>query len=131
MVAYSFKPRFAPLIVEGMKTQTIRAPRQRHARPGEDIQLFTGMRTAQCKRIATVRCTDVLAVEIWFEPNGQIGRITTDGLPVWDLDAFAVRDGFADAADMAAFWAETHGRGGQFTGVLIEWAAPQEGFGHG
>ena len=51
MVAYSFKARFVPLIREGLKTQTIRAQRSRHARPGELIQLFSGMRTHLCEKI--------------------------------------------------------------------------------
>ncbi len=47
MVAYSFKKRFAPPILfglthgplaEGMKRQTIRNDRKRHARPAEEIQ---------------------------------------------------------------------------------------------
>ncbi|MEJ0016825.1 MAG: ASCH domain-containing protein [Acetobacteraceae bacterium] len=45
MVAYSFKRDFAAPILAGIKRQTIRADRRRHARPGEVLQLYTGMRT--------------------------------------------------------------------------------------
>lgn len=126
MVAYSFKPRFDVPIREGWKTQTIRAGRKRHARPGEMLQLFVAMRTAQCRKICEdVRCTEVLQVEITFGEDGGIDRIETDGVPVMDLDAFAVRDGFTDSDDMAAFWCAEHGPVEVFHGTLIEWAAPR------
>lgn len=127
MVAYSFRARFEAPIREGWKTQTIRGHRTRHARAGEMLQLFVGMRTAHCRRIcADVRCTAVMALEIDFAPDGAILRITTDQVPVRDLDAFAIQDGFQDAGDMAAFWVREHGPLHQFLGVLIEWAAPAE-----
>ena len=126
MVAYSFHKRFIEPIRAGFKTQTIRAQRDRHARPGERIGLYWGMRTAQCtKIIPDPRCTAIMAVELWFGPARDIIRITTDEVPVRDIDAFAQRDGFTDAEDMAAFWATNHGLVCCFTGVLIEWTAPR------
>lgn len=133
MVAYSFNPRFETPIREGWKTQTIRATgRRRHARPGEMIQLYCGLRSPACRKIVPdVRCTDVMAVEITFArfPDGSpvIDRIVTDGVQVRDADAFAVRDGFTDADDMAAFWAKAHPEcmAGGFRGVLIEWHMPR------
>ncbi|NTT86908.1 ASCH domain-containing protein [Tabrizicola fusiformis] len=127
MVAYSFNRRFELAVREGWKTQTIRAGRLRHARPGELIQLFVGMRTQHCRRICDdVRCTDVMQVCISFDAEGEIDRIETDGVPVRDLDAFAVRDGFVGASDMAAFWRAQNGQrpGSTFSGYLIEWATP-------
>lgn len=133
MVAYSFNPRFETPIREGWKTQTIRATGgKRHARPGEMIQLYCGLRTAQARKIVPdVRCTDVMAVEITFArfPEGSpvIDRIVTDGVQVRDADAFAVRDGFTDADDMAAFWKAHHpdALAAGFKGVLIEWHMPR------
>lgn len=128
MVAYSFKSRFEVAIREGWKTQTIRRGRARHARPGEMLQLFCGMRTQHCRKIVSdVRCTEVMKVKIAFDADGAIEAIWTDGVRVRDLDAFAVRDGFTDSDDMAAFWAAEHGpmAGTEFSGVLIEWAAPR------
>lgn len=136
MVAYSFNPRFVEPIRQGFKTQTIRAHgRRRHARPGELLQLYSGMRTAHCQRILPdVPCLELMEVEIQFRA-GEITRIVTDGVPVCDLDAFAIRDGFADAVDMWAFWHDHHPQaveaatGGimvAFRGVLIEWARPAE-----
>ncbi|MFN3994860.1 MAG: hypothetical protein ACK4IU_18360 [Tabrizicola flagellatus] len=129
MVAYSFQPRFIEPIRQGFKTQTIRAIGQRrHARPGELLQLYSGMRTRHCERILPdTPCLEVMQVEIQFRA-GEIARIVTDGAPIRDLDAFALRDGFADAVDMSAFWRDHHPQvtSAGFNGVLIEWARPAE-----
>lgn len=123
MVAYSFQRRFAPLIREGLKTQTIRAERKRHARPGEMLQLFTGMRTAQCERIIPdVVCTSVLPIEINLS-SSRIERIEVGIVPIRNLDHFAVADGFIDIEDMSDFWLKHHGVR-PFHGVIIEWSMP-------
>ncbi len=131
MVAYSFKKQFADPIRFGMKTQTIRSKRTRHARPGEVLQLFTGMRTAHCLKICEdVRCTEVTEIEIIFDAEGEIETIWSDGAVMPDVDAFAVLDGFTDASEMAAFWRKENGTAPNsvFRGVLIEWAAPRADF---
>ncbi|MFO0729377.1 MAG: MT-A70 family methyltransferase [Nitrospiraceae bacterium] len=65
MVAYSFKSRFLPPIARGLKRQTIRAPRSRHARPGERLQLYAGMRTRHCyKIIPDPVCLEVCDIEL-------------------------------------------------------------------
>lgn len=127
MVAYSFKRQFVPLIRQGYKRQTIRANSlRRHVRVGELIQLYTAMRTVHCARILPdVTCIDVCPVIILFNDT-RITRIETAGIPVRDLDAFAVRDGFTDIEDMGRFWYDAHGGMTRFAGVLIEWAYPGE-----
>ncbi len=124
MVAYSFKKRFAEPILAGSKSQTIRAPRRRHARPGEQLQLYTGMRTKQCKLIARSECVGVDDVELWFDSptiivNGQRWGISKATRPTFD--DFARRDGFSDWDDMRAFWRAEHPNAERFTGVLIRW----------
>jgi hypothetical protein len=66
MVAYSFKSFFAPQIIAGLKCQTVRADRRRHARPGEAVQLYTGMRTRACHKLVTPDplCTQVRRIII-------------------------------------------------------------------
>lgn len=129
MVAYSFNPRFIEPIRQGIKTQTIRAyGLRRHARPGELLQLYTGMRTVHCTRILPdTPCLDVMPIRITFE-EGAIRKVWTDAIPVLDIDAFAIRDGFSDAVDMCAFWRQHHPETVHegFHGVLIEWARPAE-----
>lgn len=72
MVAYSFKRRFAEPILAGAKRQTIRADRRRHARPGEELQLYTGMRTKSCRLIARRTCVDIQRVILVFREPAQV-----------------------------------------------------------
>ena len=131
MVAYSFKKRFAPPIiaglrpgplVDGMKRQTIRADRKRHARLGEELQLYTGMRTRSCQLLGRTTCTAVAPVRLLLgrSPSVEIGgepTITDDA----ELDLFARFDGFANWPDLCAFWAAEHAEVSEFSGVLIRW----------
>lgn len=130
MVAYSFKRRFVVPIQVGLgqveridgteyqpKRQTIRADRKRHARPGEELQLYCGMRTkGGCFLIGRARCVSV-------EPIGFLvcsDCILQDG-KAWPVsDEFARADGFAGAKEMADFWHAEHGLG-PWHGVLIRW----------
>lgn len=127
MVAYSFRPRFAEPILAGTKDQTIRAPRagRGHVRPGEALQLYTGMRTRQCRLILRTTCLAVLPVQLFWRPAIAF---VVDGAPVPldDLDAFARRDGFTDADDMAAFWRAEHPALDVFEGTLIRWQPPTQ-----
>ncbi len=108
MVAYSFKARFAAPILAGTKPGTIRADRKRHARQGEEMQLYTGMRTRSCKLIMRAPCSKVWPIQILLERRPEI----IDGPEkVQDLNAFAVSDGFTDFDEMARFSGTTTTRG--------------------
>jgi len=129
MVAYSFKKQFVEPILAGTKCQTIRADRKRHARPGEIVQLYTGMRTRHCKLIAKRECIRVYPITLDFA-----GKEITIGGGAWrtiplvherirtpaKLDEFARADGFRDFDDMRSFWATNHGVE-TFKGVIIYW----------
>ena len=123
MVAYSFKARFVGAILEGSKVGTIRAEgRRRHAIPGEELQLYTGMRTRSCRLIARATCSSVDHIRLDFGSRGEPVRLNGDA---WfrregELDAFARGDGFRDWEDLRAFWAEAHGQP-TFSGVWIRW----------
>jgi hypothetical protein len=123
MVAYSFKMRFAAPFLAGVKAQTIRAERagrSRHARPGEMVQLYTGMRTRQCTKLGECQCIAVWPIELHLR-DGIV--FANDGW-IWtedDLDAFARRDGFRNWSEMAAFWAAEYPGVDVFEGVLIRW----------
>lgn len=123
MVAYSFKKQFGPPILANTKTQTIRAERlgrSRHARPGEMIQLYTGMRTRQCTKLGESPCIAVWPIELHLRDGivfANDGWIRTEE----DLDAFARQDGFRDWSAMVAFWAAEHPGVDVFEGVLIRW----------
>lgn len=126
MVAYSFKKRFTPEILAGRKLHTIRADRKRHARPGEEVQLYEAMRTKACKLIGRATCRDVDPIRIDFaEDRVEIGEIIGRSVETRaDLDEFAKADGFRSWDDMTAFWAKEHAEAfarGAWSGVIIFW----------
>lgn len=114
MVAYSFKARFALDVATGKKMQTIRTDRKRHARAGEPVQLYTGMRTKACRKLIDPDPICVLSTYCAVRPDG----ITLGDHPPMDRDEFARADGFADWQDMLAFFCPD---GKEFVGRLIRW----------
>lgn len=120
MPALSFQPRFVQPILDGVKDQTIRAPRKVPIRPGQTLHLFMGMRTKHCRRIATVMCIAVLPVTIrpfLYGGGVDLAGWGEDGM---DLELFARRDGFGSWAEMCDFWQDTHGALA-FTGNVYRW----------
>ena len=140
MVAYNFRERFAPLIASGKKRQTIREiGARRHARPGDALQLYTGMRTRNCRKILAddPKCRHAYAIQLDLSqrilkttryhpsptPVFVIDRVVIDDLGRLAgkrLEAFARADGFDTLADMADFFGRTYGTG-IFSGALITW----------
>lgn len=123
MVAYSFKARFEAPILARTKRQTIRAVgKRRHAREGEELQLYTGMRTRSCRLLGLALCESTRPIRLFLATDlvRIDGRATHSLFP--ELDAFAVRDGFGDWADLKAFWRDEHGSSVKdFEGVLVDW----------
>ncbi len=121
MVAYSFQKQFAEPILAETKGGTIRAGRKRHARPGEELQLYTGMRTKYCRLIARRTCLGVQPITLML----QLGQVWIDdrlvALGGVLLDTFAIFDGFGDWAALREFWRETHGSLKRFDGCHIRW----------
>ncbi len=117
MVAYSFNRRFVPAIESGIKSQTIRAHRRRHARPGERLQLYTGMRTRACRLIRDdVVCSrideiniDLMSLAGLAVPKTRVDLarilvrwsdklvVSVNGKPLdrAECEALATRDGFS------------------------------------
>ncbi|SFD74446.1 hypothetical protein SAMN05428997_14820 [Bosea sp. CRIB-10] len=133
MVAYSFNKRFVEPIATGhpatgvVKLQTIRADRTRHARPGELLQLYQGMRTKHChKIIADPICVAVRPLRL-FVVDAFVHFLDNDQTidTAEEIDDFARQDGFLHWADMQAFWQAAHPEASDpeqyFTGVLICW----------
>lgn len=124
MVAYSCKRQFEGSICSGTKRHTIRGERKRHARKGEILQLYTGMRTRQCRLIGTARCTDIRPITIIFDDTDpRAERVIIAGIRLDDdLDNFARSDGFGSWLELKAFWRANHPRiSNQFDGVIISW----------
>lgn len=134
MVAYSFQKQFAEAILEGRKLQTIRGERKRHARPGEEMQLYVGMRTRHCRLLARRMCISVHTITISFAGRDcDDGVVVTYGASARGIDnallklpdgkdALARRDGFSSWSQLKAFWRIHHPGIDRFEGVLISWA---------
>lgn len=120
MVAYSFKRRFIAPILAGTKRQTIRAERKRHARPGEELQLFTGMRTKQCRLLGRATCLTVQPIRMFIKARCVESEGDTISCRL-GTDTFACADGFKTRDELAAFWADNHPGIDPFSGVLITW----------
>lgn len=133
MVAYGFKSAFVSDIEARIKRQTIRLPRPRHARPGERVQLFLGMRTPACRKIIPDPvCIGVDRLVIDTR-SGKLDRVEINGisLPIGgdELVAFARADGFGrspittldPAAYFERWWVMVHGRALHEDLVLIRW----------
>ncbi len=119
MVAYNFQAQFAAAVESGEKRQTIRAIGKRiHAKEGDKLQLYTGMRTKACRKLREAVCHDFCHIlietdKIWtFRPQ----ELHTD------LDRWAKADGFRDWPAMRDFFEKAHGL--PFKGVMIRWLVP-------
>jgi len=127
MVAYSFQKQFATPILDGTKGGTIRADRKRHARPGEELQLYTGMRTKHCRLISRETCAGVTPIRLYLKGDrviiGEAGARTprVDIRSARALDIFARFDGFVEWDALCSFWRETHEALQDFSGQHIRW----------
>lgn len=117
-----FKPRFAPMVVDGRKRQTVRPrPTKRRYIPrvGDTIRMCRWAGKAyRSKQIVLSHgtITEVASVGI-----GLRGSIAIAGRPlnIVQRAAFAQADGFLNHAEMIGWFREEHGL--PFRGVLIKW----------
>lgn len=128
MPLYDFRPRFADQILAGTKRQTIRKPRSersRHAREGDLVHLYTGLRTKASRKLGAAPCIGVDEVRLNFLRDRVTVTSAIGTRPILqpaDLDDFAREDGLADWADMKATFREIHGADlVEFWGCIIYW----------
>ena len=123
LVAYNFQERFAEDIAKGNKTQTIRSDRKNgHVQPGQKLQLYTGQRTPDCRKLTDEDPTCLFLVNIRVESDRFFeNRFCYDTLR--DLDELAKLDGFGNYAEMTAWFDKQHGL--PFKGWLIKWGWPE------
>lgn len=116
MVALNFSPEFAPLVEARKKTQTIR--RSARARPGQRLQLYTGQRTKECRKLVDPDpvCQDVTYVGLTERgvTLGDKSRFPSD------IDDFARLDGFESYAAMWKWFSERY-ETNSFTGYVTRW----------
>lgn len=108
MAVIMFQPQFHKAVESGEKRQTIRPPRKRPIKAGQELSLraWTGKpyRSAQ-REIKKAVCQSI-------EPI-RIDETFSD-------DDEARRDGFSDAEEMREWFRSTHGL--PFSGDRIRWA---------
>lgn len=124
MVAYSFQRQFEAPMIARTKIQTLRNDRKRHARVGETLQLYTGMRTRACRLIGLATCERVDAITIDFRsPRIEIGEARRIYTPA-GFNAFATADGFPSWDLLETFWRKHHPAiTDSWTGVRIQWGS--------
>lgn len=90
MGLYNFKPQFAPFILEGSKTHTIRAYRKYPDEPGDVMHLYTGLRTKAACLLLRRLCLNAEPIKITRSGIAVGGiRLSAD-----ECDTLAWRDGF-------------------------------------
>lgn len=137
MPALNFKPQFVEPIRERRKRHTIRAKRKVPIKVGDELHLFCGMRTKECRRILDypkecTRVQDIIIRECGrCGGTGEIACSSThyESCPVFEIiidgqylakdecELLAVADGFDGFASMMRFW---EGRL-PFEGNIIHW----------
>lgn len=127
MVAYNFQKQFAGDVESGKKTQTIRKAGKRNPpKVGDELQLYTGMRTTSCRKLADVICTEVKDIkidprfgEVLIKLPGQINWLVFDSHE--SVLKLAAWDGFKSTKAFFTFFEEQAGDDGVFVGHLIQW----------
>jgi hypothetical protein len=114
-----FQPRFALMVEDGTKRQTIRPFPRRIPVAGDVIscRAWTARPYNSPQRILRVSpILYVVSVKI------GIDRCECAGIPVPDLDSFAKNDGFQGWADMRSWFIQNHDMvRSYFHGILIRW----------
>ena len=130
MVAYSFNTAFVDRIYSGGKRQTVRRKgAKRHARPGEPVQIYRGLRTRHARKIIpdpTCIGVDDITILVDGDAENHIAYLEINGhrLDAKEAHDFAWADGFLDLRQFGRFWWMTHGAG-LFEGVVIRWEPAQ------
>jgi hypothetical protein len=112
MVAINFT-MFTDKVERGEKLQTVR--REARCKVGDSLQLFTGMRTKNCRKLADAICTDVdyCAIRPEYITFGDASRHP-------DARMFALADGFGSYSDMVT-WFQKQYECYAFIGKVIKW----------
>lgn len=126
----NFQNRFVNLILSGEKTSTIRKPKKDgrlHCEPGQEINLYAGQGTKECRLIKTVVCRGIAKIELSaghecdaFYAKMEVGEIQGEPhMASLDQRALATQEGFDNLWEMQKFFKEMYGL--PFSGYLIKW----------
>lgn len=121
---YNFRDQFAAKVEAGEKLQTMRLERRDKKRPkkGDRVQLFCGLRTKHCRKLAVGTVTACFSVVL------ELGEASAHALIVDDLrlsatasEHFAKQDGFDSAKDMREFFRKQYRGEPEFRGYCVRW----------
>ena len=115
MPAINFQDRFASMVQDGSKRQTIRRERRRPIRPGDRLVLYAGLRTKKARKLLEDKCKRASKIEI----GERYVKVDGNLLDPLERTALAVADGFLGPAGFYEFFRERYGL--PFKGVLIGW----------
>lgn len=128
-----FKKRFAPFVLEGSESHTIRAERKNPPKVGETCHCYMGLRRKGALLLGRWPCVKVEAIRMYASKSASYGfAVFVDGVGL-DLDeknGLAWRDGFrsqgCDRAfdEMTTYWIKLHGKAKgplDFRGHVIHW----------
>lgn len=119
MVAFNFQKQFADAVERGEKRYTIRS--ERRARVGDNLQLYTGQRTKQCRLLRRSICTSVDEVRIYPRNGYSCIRFNGELLNSEGMRELARSVGFETTAQMVDYYAATYGL--PFCGYRHGWSA--------
>lgn len=122
MVAINFSERFAGPVERGEKCQTIR--RTAKCKPGDKLQIYTGQRTKNCRKLLDAVCKGVAKVKITrgtLEISGHVFMSDTAA-------AFARADGFSTFDEMFRWFSDRYDTQ-VFEGYVITWDSVRQGEG--
>ena len=119
MPLYAFQERFAPMVQDGRKRQTIRARRKNRPKVGQMAFCYRGLRTQKAKKLGSWVIISVQEVSITRD-SLWIGRfhLALDLVPKKWMGEFARMDGFTDWPQMIQYFEP---KGFPFEGDLIMW----------
>lgn len=119
MVAYNFQPQFISKIESGQKHSTIRLPRKNgHAKVGDKVQLYVGMRTKNCRKIIP----DSMCVKRQQIRVAGYRFSYSQGATEYDIAQLATMEGFESVGEMMKWFSQA-----EYQGVWLEqiiWQPP-------
>ena len=117
--SFNFRKQFADAVERGEKLQTIRCRRKdgRTPKPGDRVTLFSGMRTAYCRRLGESVVVECFPVHLDLTDLSQ-RIIVSNGirLHIGEAESFARLDVFKSALEMLRWFRETYAYAPAFDG---------------
>lgn len=114
MPAFNFQQRFAPLVESGRKPSTIRSTMR--CKIGDTVQLYTGQRTKQCRKLGEGVCIGLAEITISEDDFWKIEGSIGDWLRQSRLHE---QEGFMNVNEFVDFFRQRYGL--PFKGYLHVW----------